>query len=258
MTKVDSYQRQYNSRCVLISSGEKLPVGVSKAARIFTVPLKKGQISLSNIIHAHDNAHLYRGAMYHYIYWLREKLPELTQVLHAKFEEWLAKASQDNMHLRLPTTVVKLYIGFLTAMMYGVEIKAIDSREAGLLTNECWKLLIELQSEQGKRINEKKPAQKFIAKLKQLIYENTGILSPRNSEYDPEVKPPAAFIGWKDQENKFIFFSREELMILCIKVTTGFMITFNMKHQLFGNIIGRITLFHSRIKINKVTMELYG
>lgn len=199
-----SSRRNYAPRGLLITSGEQLPSGHSHTARIFTVEIDRGDVDVKALTKAQHETHLYRAAMYYYILWLRQRWEDLRKTVRTQWEEWREKGRAEGVHPRLPEAVASLYTGLSMGLLCAVDQKAIDQPRANEIAAEGWKLFTWLATEQGQRIQEERPAIRYINRLKDGLNIGTALLGDRSDDAIRIVGHNQTLIGWRDRSNGHI------------------------------------------------------
>lgn len=194
----------YVPRGLCLATGEDVPgAAQSTAARYFAVELKKGDVNVELLTELQDNKEQLARAMRGYLEWLAPSMDKLSGELKAAFHTLREKARRDGQHARIPEVVAWLYIGLNARLEYAVHTGAIgqDERERWLKTG--WHVLVELAEKQARRIEEEKPAAKFINALSEMLAAGevkTELLTSWRED-EGEVKPrPDNFVGWEDRD----------------------------------------------------------
>lgn len=215
--KSDTSSRpSYIPRGLMLTSGEHLPSGHSHTARIFSVDITAGDIPLDELSAAQEKKHLYVFAMAHYLTYLKGRWPELKTFLPQQFKLWRQKARAEAQHPRLPGVVAWLYAGLSAALEMMVDAGVLDQGRGKELAAQGWEIFIRLSSEQSRRVEDQRPAKRFINALRSLM--DAGRVSFGNRD-DTEPKQPVAGqepIGWEDKE--FLYLNPD----VAYKVVKGF------------------------------------
>ena len=207
-------QSSHPPRGLLISSGEQLPGGESRNARIFTVDIEREDIDKTKLTEAQHNTHFYRAAMYHYLLWLREQYPDLSKTLIPQWEKLRDEFQGANIHPRLPDVTASLYIGLSKVIGYAVSINAINKRNAANILKEGKDCFIKLAVEQGKLVEELRPGKRFLAAIRSLLATGTARLRDREETGPPTPVPGQSIIGWDDLQNGHILLDPEMAMMV--------------------------------------------
>jgi len=199
-----SSRPNYIPRGFLITSGEQLPSGHSHTARIFTVELEKGNLDKEQLTEAQHDSHLYRCAMAGYIAWLAEKWDEIKPALRKEYLECRGKVVNEELHPRLPEAIALLYTGLCTGVKFAVETGAMTQKQATALMEDGWAIFVELAQEQGTRVNEERPAKRFIEALRAALNMGTAMLRDKNETVPKQPAPHQTPIGWDDYIDGYI------------------------------------------------------
>jgi hypothetical protein len=192
----------YIPRGLLITSGEQLPTGHSHNARIYTVELEPRDIDIDALSGAQQNSHHYRMAMSHYLTWLQQKYDDIKKSLPNEFMQLREEArSIKSIHPRLPEVVALLNIGMKMATDYAVEIGVIKDEQAATLRKQGAEVFTSMAIEQGGRVEDERPAKRFIDILIALKDSGSIVFGDRNDDCVRAVGPNQTLIGWKDSTN---------------------------------------------------------
>ena len=192
-----------------IITGELSPdVGESGTARYFALELKEGDVDLSTLTIAQNDASdgAYQRTMYAYTEWMKRKfLPD--KELTDQFIEWLQLLYKDYRsdylhhnstgHGRLPETVASLMIGMRFFLQFMEENGVIKREDREVEMEEFKKRLYALADIQSKNVERDKPAMIFVRKLYSLIDGGKVIITERNRPENFDPYPPG-YIGCED------------------------------------------------------------
>lgn len=124
-------------RCLVISTGEQLPLGIgSVAARILPVTVDRSLVDLGKLTQAQQQAELYSAAMSAYISWLRPQLPGLRENLTRTFQQMREKLRGDG-HLRMPEAVAHLYLGADLGLRFMRDQGILNESQADAMRQEA-------------------------------------------------------------------------------------------------------------------------
>jgi hypothetical protein len=204
-----SPKESYTPRGLVITSGEQLPGGESNIARLFVLDLEPGDVDKTALDVAQGESDLYRYAMANYIAWLGSRWGEISKSLPARWSEKRDDAMSAGLHLRLPGTVAWLYIGLEMGLTYARDIGAISQKEAQYTLARGWKALIELARRQGSRVDEERPANRFVEAFRALLTQEKLVVIDKDFRGPSDVidfttnkpmalKPGQVFVGWED------------------------------------------------------------
>lgn len=205
MNKDTSTRGNYTPRGLLLTSGEQTPSGHSHTARIFTVPLERNQVDLNLLTEAQRNRAQYRYAMAAYIAWLQPNWMDRKMEIRRRFAELradiLEKAESQNIHPRLPDVIAMLQLGLNMGAQFALEVGAISQETHDVMCTDGLQCFIDLAAEQGGRVEEERPARRFVEALQASM--NMGQCFLRNKyEMSPtDHGPGCAPVGWRDTNN---------------------------------------------------------
>jgi len=199
-----SSRPNYIPRGVLITSGEQLPSGFSNTARIYSVPIEKEDVYTDLMATAEEKRTLYARSMAHYITWLQANYEKLKKDLPPMWNERRNKAQKSDIHPRLPGCVASLYAGLYAAVTFAVEKKAMDPSEGNTLLNDGWTIFTKLAAEQGRQVEQERPAVKFLRGLRAILEGGTAVLKDKNDISAFEAPPGKTLIGWEDYTEELI------------------------------------------------------
>lgn len=197
-----SSRPSYIPRGLLITSGEQLPTGHSHNARIFTVELEPRDLDIVALSGAQQNSHHYRMAMSHYLTWLQSKYDDIKRDLPSEFARLRDEArSVTSIHPRLPEVVALLNIGMKMGTDFAVEIGALKQDSAATLCTQANDLFKEMAAAQGHKVEDERPAKRFIDVLISLKDSGAIIFGNRNDDCLRSLSPNQTLVGWRDNEN---------------------------------------------------------
>lgn len=194
-----STRARYIPRGIVISNGEQLPSGQSHTARLFSVEIEPGDIDVDKLTAAQGEAQFYPIAMAAYIHWLIGQWHEIQEGLPAAWDRWRHQAQKQAQHPRVPEAIAWLYAGFDMAMAFIEGVGIIDHTEAQQRRDGAWDTLIELGDQQGGRVEEERPAHRFIEGLRALMDEGRVVFRHKDDE-PAKASPSETQIGWRGDE----------------------------------------------------------
>jgi len=193
--------KTYGPRGAVIASGEQLPSGQGRNARIFVVDMRPDDLDLEVIILAEQEKHLYPFAMSGYIDWLRRNWDYVVDLIRPMRREWRTSLSSNQMHKRLPGAVATLYSGIYLGLLYAEEVGAISSTEAGERRSVGWDCLVSLADRHSATVNMERPGNRFLDGFRVLfrqskfVFLDTEKVVPNTGD----IKPTQIFAGWEDE-----------------------------------------------------------
>jgi len=193
-----SVRETFVPRGMLISTGEQLPSGESGGARMFVLELERDYVDVLMLSDAQAEAYLYKYAMANYILWLRDNWDYVEMYSKNKWCEYRDIAIEANIHLRLPAAVAWLQVGFDLATQYCASAGVLTDDQRGDICNEAWDIFVKAAGRQSLRIDEQRPAVRFLDMLSTLIIQQKTLLIDKSFPEPLEVKAGQVFIGWRD------------------------------------------------------------
>jgi hypothetical protein len=182
-------------RGLAIATGERLPSGHSSAARMFPVPIAKGDITSERLTAAQFEAHLYRLAMAAYLQWIAQHFTELQPSLKARFAE-LRNAARSDGHPRDAAQVAHLQLGLETALRFSVEVGALDVADSDRVRADAWSALVSLSQAHQDDLREESPVHIFLALLADGLASRRVFLESMVGD----VPTDAAMWGWLSRQ----------------------------------------------------------
>lgn len=197
-----SPREKYTPRGLVISTGEQIPYGESGASRLLVVDIERDHVKLDCLTRAQEEeARLYPHAMAGFIRWLREDWHIVEPFVRKRWADLRTQATQEGIHLRLPGAVGWLACGMELALRYAQEIGAIDANEADERFGRAWDSFLSLATRQGWRVDEERPAKRFLDVFSTLLTQQKIVLISRQQyEPMPDQVRTATFVGWKDDK----------------------------------------------------------
>ncbi|MGI2336872.1 MAG: toprim domain-containing protein [Dehalogenimonas sp.] len=205
MNKDTSTRGNYTPRGLLITSGEQTPSGHSHTARIFTVPLERNQVDLDMLTEAQRNRIQYRYAMAAYIAWLQPDWMDRKLQIRRRFAELraeiLEKAEAQHIHPRLPDVIAMMQLGLSMGSQFALEVGAINQETHDTLLSDGLQCFIDLAAEQGGRVEEERPARRFVEALQASMNMGQCFLRNKYEMAPTDHGPGCVPIGWRDTNN---------------------------------------------------------
>lgn len=205
-----SSQIIYRPRGMLITSGEQLPSGQSRNARMLVVPLEKKDINIERLTEAQKTHFAYAQAMANYIFWISQNWEMVRQEFRDTFEQCRKLAYSDSKHLRLVDIVAIMTAGLSIAVKHGITTGAVSKDYGKKLVHDGWTIFNELSNAQDERVNAEKPVVRFIAALRSMLNAKTAVLFRKDEDARSSLPPGQRFIGWNDESNGLIYLDPEE------------------------------------------------
>jgi len=195
-------------RTLAMATGERLPAGHSTGARLFPIPVSRGDVASDRLSAAQAESALYPLAMAAYVQWIARRFDDLRASMKARFTELRTTARSDG-HPRHAAQVAHLQVGVETALQFAVDAGAIDECRMEQLRDDAWRALLSLSGAHQDDLNEESPVHLFVALLAD------GFASRRSfvESMSAEAPQDAATWGWlsrryTDERGECIEFSR--------------------------------------------------
>lgn len=190
-----SIRAGYQPRGLLVTSGEQLPSGHSHTARIFSVEVEREDVDLVYLSAAQEHQLLYCRAMSYYIDWLKRHFKELRADLPRRWRDYRDKAREGQSHPRMPEVIAGLTCAVDLAMEFAQEYGAQTESAAKAFREQAWDIFTSLAAAQSGRIEEERPARRFMSLLQTLIDSGSVQLTNKESTVHT-VSPGVKHIGW--------------------------------------------------------------
>ena len=203
-------QKSISARGLLVVTGEYNPTdgsSPSDLARMFSLPIKKGDLDVAKLSDAQGKSDLLAQAMVSYLRYLIPKLDRLPERLGAEFIERRTLSEKEAVagrHARLNSAVAHLYIGLKMFFEFAVKMEVITQEDMNDHLAKAWKVLNQVADEQtelGKKHDEAQVLYNVYSELKaqNLIYTLPvdGHIKPK-SGFDVDVDPhrPKTLVGY--------------------------------------------------------------
>lgn len=196
-------RKTYPPRGMCLVTGEDIPdVGESGLARLFLVPLNRGDIDSNKLSELQDNLDLLGQNMANYIDWIRPQIDDIAKVASRGLGQIRDNFNQcHNLQGRSPETLSFLTLGFDTFLRYCESVGELTADERVDLFDKGQNALIELSCSYAEKIAESKPKEQFFTALKELmISQMVEILPLAESPKIGNIN----FIGWTDLEYYYL------------------------------------------------------
>ena len=199
------FQKTFQPRGLILSTGELLPTGHSITARSFTLELEKGDINLEKLSSLQTQSHIFSHGMSGYITWLAHQWPTIQTTLPAKKNEHRNAFMQAQMHARLPENTAYLFVGLDMMLQYALEIGAISSSQMDQYRSEGQEATKAAAMAQVKYTNDQKPIERYVSVLCTLLIQGkVGLLDTANRNKglgaNPKHSDQIHLIGVHDNE----------------------------------------------------------
>ena len=191
-------------RALAIVTAEELPGGrLSGLARVFPVPLERGQVDVGRLteVQAAPNTLGLAGAAY--IDWLRrlrDGAPDLAEDLRCRQEDLRRRAVTDG-HPRVADNVAVLALGLDTWLAMAVDIGALSEVQAAEALAEGWAALIGLAREHTQLLEEEAPEVVLLQAIGELIASGRLDLVPLGQG---RGAAHGTLVGWYDSTHVYL------------------------------------------------------
>jgi DNA primase catalytic core len=203
------FQKTFQPRGLILSTGELLPTGHSIAARSFSLELEKGDVDLEKLTSLQAQSHIFSHGMSGYISWLAPQWPTIQTTLPAKKNDYRNVFMQAKMHARLPENTAYLFVGLDMMLQYALEIGAISSSQKDQYRSEGQEAIKAAAVAQVKLTNDQKPTERYLSVLCTLLIQGkVGLLDAANPNKglgaNPKLSDQIHLIGVHDDENIYL------------------------------------------------------
>jgi hypothetical protein len=206
-------QTERYPRGLVISTGEQWIAGESLNARLFGVPLARGDVDLSQLSAMQENARngLLARCMADYVQDLAGKRDAAIQECKALWEGFRAKALQAGLTGRAPEQVAFLLVG--------AKLAAAHYRAAGveLDTSQWAETLYGLARRHSQHVLESQPADRFRNALRELLAAGAVCLEPVDEDGSgrhSSIPLRGKQIGWHSEAKREVYL----LGAVCLEV----------------------------------------
>jgi hypothetical protein len=206
---------QFPPRGILITSGEQMPGGYSRGARILPLPVKDSDYykdaegNLPLLDQAQKDRQYYPMAMGHYIKWIIDKQDIIKPMVEEKFETYRHLAPK-GPHRRLIDDIAILQTGLEIATLFTLEKGVTSETERKSYLKDGWEIFQDLTKTQNTRLTGEKPSIKFVEAVRELYHTRKICLRVQtlidgNFIWLPNSPQPGQeIIGWDIQEEDLV------------------------------------------------------
>jgi len=193
-------------RAVIMSTGEEVPGGRSRQARMLLVEVPAqpknqaptpGAVRLDVLTRCQDQGErgLYAQAMAGYLRSLARRHPEAMAEVKSLFKEFRARALGVGSHSRDPEKVANVAVGWEMFLRFALEVGAITAQQGEGLRRRVWTALVGLAEEQAVHEAEANPALRFVELVRSALAAQQAHLVDRGSDRAPPGHE--ARCGWR-------------------------------------------------------------
>ena len=193
-------------RGTIIASGEQLPSGQSIVGRLFPIEVRRSDIAEDDEARARLSAcqaesDRYGHALAGYLLWLRDHWDDLRQSLPG---QWEALRDHEDIkrlgHLRIPSALSTLYVGFDLAMQFYLSHGVITDERAVELRAEYWTALMQDAIEHKILVQEEDPIDRFVRIMRDAFVQGRVWVEGLDDIADTNHEFPSEKLGWGDED----------------------------------------------------------
>lgn len=193
----------YFPRCLILSSGEDIPIGQSLAARMVISEVNRGDVKLDVLSELQQYASdgVLAKSMAGYLKWLAPQIEDLKKTLPQqknKLRDEIRKNAQYIAHDRIPDNVASLACGLATFLRFAVDQGVLTQAEYHKYFSNGLKALLKVGQAQGTYQQNEDPTERFIMLLSAAIAAGTAHVADAKNNDMPEENP--TLWGW-EREN---------------------------------------------------------
>lgn len=195
-------RKEYPPQGLAIATGEDLLTGESSVARILMEELFVDDIDLTLLTELQNQADLLAQAMAGYIEYIRVNMDSITETIEKLFPKLRQKFLGKHVHGRISESVAWLCIGLKFALKFARHVKAIDKVTFDRIYKQGKEIFSELAMKQNRMIQAERPAERFVAILKELIRSKQARVDQINNAAKKEY---GTLIGYQDADYYYLF-----------------------------------------------------
>jgi len=187
-------------RGLLITSGEHLPGGESRNARIFVVEVNEGDLTrdrIMDVANDEQRRRRYSLAMTQYIGYLAGRWDELKRELPKQYQEWLREIRSGG-HPRQDDAVAKLYAAVTVGLQYHMEMGTVSKKEAAQLAADALDVLQGWAHKQSERVQTLKPGRVFFMGFVTMLAAGKFCWESLYDDAEVNPRPGQTLVGWAD------------------------------------------------------------
>ena len=197
--KVDHSERAGKpSRCLIISSGEEIPKGLSLQNRLLIVPMQLGDIPDKELSEVQRMARENELSMANAV-WIQHVAKfhdTVTRRVNRRCIQFRDRLCQKNKnHARQPTTIAHLISAWYAWISSGVASKVFTRKEARKLRVEVWQAMTASMDAQKEQHTTRHPAEYFLELLRSALLSGRCHLATTDG-FQPETH--ANKYGWRN------------------------------------------------------------
>jgi len=192
-----THKKSHPPRCLIVSTGEDVPVGQSLQARMLIFELSSEDITSERLTERQSASQegMYAQAMSCFL----QALANQFETVKARFTDISLKyrkfAATEGQHRRTPTIIAELQAAFDTFIDFAYKAGAIDEKRVKELRKESWKALHDIAERQTAFQTSSEPTQVFINLLRAAVTAGKAYVADKNGEVPEKCYPEA--LGWE-------------------------------------------------------------
>lgn len=194
LTDATAFRASFTPRCLVLATGEDLPLGQSLLARLVVLEVNAGDITPSKLSIAQDAASSFPAVMAGYLRWLAPRIDELKKSSRKHLNALRDRATEGTSHARTPDSVASLYFGMETFISFAREVGGLTAAEAADLAARTWEALSTVAESQASHLRASDPVVRFDALLSAVFASQQAHLLDAETGTAP---PAAAAWGWR-------------------------------------------------------------
>jgi hypothetical protein len=207
-TETLTTRQEFHPRGVILSTGEYTPnLPTSRQARLFIIPIQKGDVRLERLSEFQKHLAELPAAMAAFIDYIRNDIDCSRNKVRESFEKVRSDlAAMSATHQRLPENVAHLYVGLEQLMNFAQSIGALTEREVFHHLDVGLKALVDLSSKQSETIIEDRPTRIFIRTILEALATGECFLADRRTDVKllNYVTSNSKKIGWADEAGVYL------------------------------------------------------
>jgi hypothetical protein len=200
MTSQLTSRMDFPPRGLVMSTAEQLPQGQSVIGRLMGVEIQPDDIQKEAMTEGQEARGRYSHAMAGYLLWLAEQWDGLGKTLPDQWAELRDQALKESGHLRIPSAIASLYVGFDVGLAFFTERGAIAQSDADQWRKVGWDALISLALEQKRLVQDEDPVERFVRIFQILLAQEKiylkGISGIEDTKHDWQAEQ-LGFVGDK-------------------------------------------------------------
>ena len=205
-------------RCLLITTGEDLPDGLSIRGRILFVLVGDKQVRLRELTACQEGGRegYFARAMAHYVRWMAPRYGRMIAELPERIDARRREFRQFTAHPRTPDILANIDIGMEDFTRFAVDVRALSRPAADQLRERLRAVLPDLAAMQRRIIVEADPAARFLPLVGAAVRGGDAHLAARGGGPPPEpttagwvssgtsLAPQGPCVGWVEGSDLYL------------------------------------------------------